>query len=334
MFKYRITIATFLTILFIVNVDASSSSSSPSTSPAIAPLAPSDFQKNGGMIPILESGVQDFVKAKETDELNYGLHLIGFDNQPITDDPKIKFITDYSRMSCNTNSSEVNLPECANQDGIYSILSPSNIFNSLNYQQANDLLISQTLVRYLLNPFPSTQLNSLLKDKATASDSKNQAEIANLIANQVPIMVAKNSLHGMLARRYVDPETTAKKLPPGSTANSIMQIMHDESIRRLTDANWFTNLNNLPTNQLLMELLQVEAFKLWMEYNKFQQNERIEALLATLISSQAGQANAISSVVDDDTKKSMKESKEQTDNIKNNLPSSSTLFNNLPTIGQ
>lgn len=300
------------------------SAATASSEPAATPLAPSDFQKNGNIIPILETGVQNVVKARESDELNYGLHLIGFGGISIND-PKSQFITDYSRLSCNSSTVESNLPECANNAGIYAILSPSNIFNTLTYQQPSDVLISQTITRYLLNPFPSIQLNSLLQSKSSAADPKNQDQIASLIASQVPVMVAKNSLNGMIARRYVDPDT-AQKLPQGATPASLMQLIHDESIRRVSDPKWFPNLNNLPVNQLLIELLQLEAFKLWMEYNKFEQNERIEALLATMVSSESQRASALSGMVDDKTKEQMKQSKSKMDEAQANAPDISSIL--------
>lgn len=281
------------------------------------PLAPSEFQKNGKIITILESGVQDYIKNQEEEALNYGLHL-NF-NGEIISNPEIQFITDYSRISCNGSSLEANLPECSNIAGEYATLRPSNIFKYVNYKDQVNLSISNGVIHSLINPFPNPQLNTLLQNKNSAADSKNQKQIANLIAAQVPIMMAKNSLHGMVARRYVDPDTQSK-LPSNTKPQSIMELMHDESLRRLIDPEWFTNLNKLPTNQLLMELLQLEAFKVWIEYNKFQQNERIEALLATLLSSQAGQANALSGLLDQDTKNAMKDSQEQMNKIKSALP--------------
>jgi hypothetical protein len=311
MFKRNIAdnILIFFAIFATLNIYAANESPSNNSK-----LAPSDFQKNGAIIKILESGVQDFIKVRETEDLNYGLHLIGFDGIAI-DNPQTQFITDYSRTSCNQNSLQSNLQECRNAINgyYYTLIRPSNIFESLNYKQPIELNASIGVAHSLIDPFPSTKLNSLLKDKQTAINSKN--EIASLIASQVPMMMAKNSINGIIARRYVDPDTM-QKLPSNYTAKSILEMMHDESTRRLTDADWFNNLNNLPVNQLLMELLQVEAFKLWMEYNKFQQNERIEALLATLLSSQAGQANAISSMVSPEDKEAMKENKAQFESMK------------------
>ena len=288
-----------------------------------APLTPSLFQKNAGVaIPILETAEKTYITNKETDDLNYGLHLInGTSVIPTT--PQIQFLTDYVRSSCNPNTPESNMPECSNSTGIYTTIRASNIFNSINYTDPADPVLNASIgvIRSLVEPFPDPQLNTLLKD--TANFSKNESNIAGLIAGQVPVTMAKNSLNGILARRYVDPATTSK-LPSDYNSSSIMQIMHDESLRRLTDSTWFTGLNNLPLSQLVMELLEVEAFKLWMEYNKFQQNERIEALLATLVSAQASQANAISGMMDPNTKASMRNASSQVQQLQNNVPSQYT----------
>ena len=159
--------------------------------------------------------------------------------------------------------------------------------------------------------------------------------------------MAQNSLNGIIARRYIDPETTkllttstSTYSPPSNyTPTSIMQTMHDESLRRISDPAWFNTLNNLSgtapatTNQLLMELLQLEAFKLWMDYNKIQQNERLEALLAALLSAQAASSNAISGMMDQDTKNAMSSSKSQMNSIKSNLPQTINGVNITPPSG-
>ncbi len=311
----------FPTFVILNNVHASSSpSSSSSSSPAT--VTPSPFQKNAGAaIPILETGVQNYLTAKETDDLNYGLHLMPTGtNTAMSTTPQIQFLTDYVRSSCNASSLENNMPECSNSTGIYTILRPSNIFNSINYTSPTDPVLNASVgvIHALIEPFPDPQLNTLLQD--TANFSKNENDIANLIAAQAPIMMAKNSLNGILARRYVDP-AIASQLPSGYNSSSITQIMHDESLRRLTDQTWFTGLNNLSQNQLIIELLEVEAFKLWMEYNKFQQNERIEALLATLVAAQSGQSSAMSGLIDSDTKNTLKDAKNKNQQIQNSVPS-------------
>jgi hypothetical protein len=319
---------------------STSAGSSSSGATSTTPLTPSVFQQNAGtVIPLIETGVQTYISTAETNNLNYGLHLINFDGTTITTSPQVQFITDYARTSCNSNLNieQNNIPECTFNPttGIYTIIKPSNIFNSLNFTDPADPFLNASfgVIRSLIEPFPNTQLNTLL-----TNFSANETDIANLIAAQAPLTIAKNSLNGIMARRLnptvidsLNPTPTppaqniASQLPSSYNSFSIMQIMHDESFRRLTDPNWFSNLNNLPVSQLLMELLEVEAFKLWMEYNKFQQNERIEALLATLVSSQAGQANAMSGVLDQDTVNSMKDAKNKSKQLQN----STTQYQNL-----
>ena len=251
----------------------------PADSPLVsAAFVPSDFmQKTATTISTIESSIDSFLKNKEIDDLNFGLHIINFDSSPIQN-PQQQFITDFSRIYCNP-AYESSLPEC-NQENknntgrIYANLRPSNMFD-LTYSDT-DLLLAKTLVRNLVEPFPSTEINTMLANASDAKDTDKQATLANLIAPQAALMLATNSLNEIMARRQTH-ENNPK---------SIMQMMHDESARRLTDPTWIKGIGKLPTDQLLMELLQVEAFKLWMEYNKFTQNERIEALLATLLSSQ------------------------------------------------
>ena len=58
---------------------------------------------------------------------------------------------------------------------------------------------------------------------------------------------------------------------------------------------------------------------MWIEYNKFTQNERIEALLAALLSVQANSMQKLISTLDETTSSS----KKMADDAQKKLPSSS-----------
>lgn len=264
----------------------SSSYAEQATLPGPTAFNPSDFQTNASSIINLELDAQSYLQNKEIDDLNFSLHLINHDGTQLQN-PQQQFIADYSRNFCNPNY-ESNIPEC-NQDNknnlvrVYANLRPSNIFD-LQYTDT-DSALAKGIVQTLIEPFPNNQLNTILSDPQAVKNSDKQNTMANLIAPQAALMLAKNSLNEIMARRY----------PHDSNANSksIMQMIHDESARRLTDSNWIKNITKLPTDQLLMELLQLEAFKLWVDYYKFTQNERIEALLATLLSAQVSSSTKL-----------------------------------------
>ena len=63
--------------------------------------------------------------------------------------------------------------------------------------------------------------------------------------------------------------------------------MEQEATNRFENSDWHTTIDNANQEVLLKEMVKMEAFKIWMEYHKYKQNERIEALLATMISTQS-----------------------------------------------
>lgn len=293
------------------NTTSESTASSPASSP-ITSFTPSDFQNNGPAIIDLELDAKNYLQEKEIDDINFGLHLINYGNK--IQNPQEQFLWDYSRTFCNPDY-ESNIPECNKnntKDMIYANLRPSSIFD-IQYDKVERQL-AKSIVRTLIEPFPDNQLNSILSDPQAVQNSDKQKSMANLIAPQAALMLARNSLNEMIAKRNGN-----------ENSKSIMQMIHDESTRRLTDPAWIKNIIKLPADQLLMELLQIEAFKLWVDYSKFAQNERIEALLATLLSNQVLSGKQISGVLE---QANSPETQKAISDAKKNIPTMPALIDN------
>lgn len=283
----------------------------PTAATAATPFTPSDFQKNAGSIKNLESDVQSYLTDREKEDLDFGLHLVNFSGSVIQTSAEQQFINDFSRISCNKQY-ESNLPECANslqELSPYAHLRPSNIFDILKYND-QQLNIAKTVVRTIIDPFPDDQLNTILSDPQQAKDSDKQKTMATLIASKAGLTLAQNSLNEIMAKRYSSDQK-----------NSVMQMIYDESFRRLIDPKWITDATKLSTNGLLLELLQVEAFKLWVDYYRFTQNERIEALLATLVSTQINSSNKINNQLNKGAEQGKKATQDTSDIInKSGIP--------------
>jgi len=138
MLKEYIVILTLLISALGFNENTIASQTPSSSGSSTTLITPSTFQQNGAVIPVLETGAQNYIQTIETNELNYGLHLINLDGSTVTN-PQVQFITDYSRMSCNANTTESNLQECQDTPGSppYATLRPSSIFNFLSYTDSN-----------------------------------------------------------------------------------------------------------------------------------------------------------------------------------------------------
>jgi hypothetical protein len=243
---------------------------------SVPPFTPSQLQQNGAKIIDLENKVKTFITDREMPDLNFGLHLVHFRGR-VLNSPQLQFIKDFGRFFCNPQYSG-NLPECnssnnASRNATYAILKPSNIFST--NMDSDQTTMALNVSRTIINPFPSSKFNDFLSNQEDLNNEDKQIEMASFIAKQASTMLAQNSFNQLIAKRSSN-----------GTEPSLMQTIFDESNRRLTDPNWIANISRMPAEQLLMELLQIEAFRVWVEYHKFTQNERIETLLAALLSQQ------------------------------------------------
>jgi hypothetical protein len=284
-----------ISLPWIANAASSSSTSSTQA------FSASDFQKNASkIITSLQTSAKNYLQDREKEDLDFGLHLVHFSGS-VVQDPQEQFMADFSRMSCNSQH-ESNLPECGNQLqelSPYAHLRATNIFDPLKYDQRQSS-IAKTVTRTITDPFPDNKLNTLLSDPGQAKEADNQKTMANIIAARAGITLAQNTFNEIMSKRH----------PDSSGNNSIIKTIYDESHRRVIDPTWIDNTSKLSTESLLLELLQIEAFKLWMDYYKFTQNERIEALLAALVANQINSAGKINKEIDSAKSETSKNSAE------------------------
>ncbi|MFZ3003685.1 MAG: hypothetical protein WA071_25440 [Undibacterium umbellatum] len=98
----------------------------------------------------------------------------------------------------------------------------------------------------------------------------------------VPLATMEN---GALMRK-VDASLTPDSMglvAPGVTALSPLQAMKLFVENRFVDQSWYLTLSQYNTNGLLRELNKMMAFKSWMDYQSYVQQERVEQNLATQV---------------------------------------------------
>lgn len=99
----------------------------------------------------------------------------------------------------------------------------------------------------------------------------------------VPLATMENSAQ----MRKVDPNLTPQSMgisaPPGVTNLSPLQAMKLFVENRFVDQSWYITLSQYNTNGLLRELNKIMAFKSWMDYQSYVQQERVEQNLATQV---------------------------------------------------
>lgn len=293
--KFSIFI-TALSCIFIMYFSYLTVSAEPAETPETSTTAgateedfkASTFQKNiADNIKKIEETNQQYLEDKETNDINFGLHIVNFQGDVIAD-PKIQFLKDYLRISCN-KTYENKITDCASATNnvLYGHLRSTNIFDFKQNQA--ELYLAETVARTIINPFPDSKLNELFDDKNSFDDPAKQQIAANLIASQAPLVLAENTFNEIIAKR--------NPLQLKDQEASMMQLIHDESVRRLSNS-WIEDIKKLPLKHLILELLQIEAFKIWMEYNKYTQNERIEALLAAILAAQSNSMQKLNATIE------------------------------------
>lgn len=79
-------------------------------------------------------------------------------------------------------------------------------------------------------------------------------------------------------------EMIAKRTVVEGSNISEMQLMEQQAIQRFMSSGWAANLNTLQQPQdVAKDQALMQAYQVWMDYQRYRQMERVEALLAVLV---------------------------------------------------
>jgi len=87
--------------------------------------------------------------------------------------------------------------------------------------------------------------------------------------------VALHSLYHMYSLRKPSPDLGDQ---------SPFELMENEANRRFTDPAWIASLSSTPETGVLRELAIMDSYKIYLEFQRYKQAERLEALLAAMLS--------------------------------------------------
>lgn len=150
---------------------------------------------------------------------------------------------------------------------------------------------TDTLIKILTNPFP-VSLN--ISPQMTKDDVDNAAQ---RVATEAALSVALTALNNIQAMRAPAPppaplpgvQNIVKPVP----GPSLLEVMEKESSWRMTNPEWFQQMAVASNESLLREIANMMAFKMWMDYQTYRQNEQIAALLSVLVSGQSSMASTM-----------------------------------------
>lgn len=158
----------------------------------------------------------------------------------------------------------------------------SSILSGTVYDSAR----SQAAQIYLTNLFDPpggpaiTQFSTPL---GAPEDPGTQAIVAQALADEAVVSVARQPFLEMIAKR----------MPSSSNGPSEMQLMEQQAIERFMSNTWRNSVTTMTAQQLAQEQVRMQAYQLWMDYQRYRQMERIEALLGVVVMQNFRQQKAL-----------------------------------------
>lgn len=237
--------------------------------------------------------------------INYHLYNVAFPGTtPLTDflAPMVnQHLTNFADAGAGGSSSSSSDPMLQGGD-----VNIANIFNSLGFTQKDTRYTAalQFLTNLIdFNPSGAITITNLC-------DPSFVQKFAQALANQAKLSVARQAIAESISKRVIPPQTQGSSNPP-----SWMQKMQTDSAKRYLSANgkdgWvdqmqgyqktITNMSN-PQSQdvtayVVAEIAQEIAYLNYIEFERYKQGERIEALLAAMLVQSMQQSQAAASAL-------------------------------------
>ncbi len=231
---------------------------------------------------------QEFVKNKEFSDINYDLYRITgpgmHDKVLLGEDPKGYIVNKHNEMFCFNQADKT--CKVHSNSYVYGDMRASALLNNNFYKNREEMELASEVMRNIINPFPSN-IQMEMQDASVHNKElpENKAALAEAYVSQARLSVVRNSFNTMFQSRLPldllegKEHITKKKF-------SRLSIMEKSAKKRFEDIKWQEYIDTASQEDLLKELVKIDALKVWMDYHKYKQNERIEALLATMVAQQ------------------------------------------------
>ncbi|MFO1258850.1 MAG: hypothetical protein U1E78_10650 [Gammaproteobacteria bacterium] len=160
----------------------------------------------------------------------------------------------------------------------------------------------KSLLDILTNPFPTPLNLDALKAGDETYSIEDQQFLAKRAVQQAILSVALNAFGEIAAKRVpsssqfadegteLDSGDELLNTDPEETGASMIEALKSESEARFGNPQWYAELGRASTEAILRELAHMEAFRLWVEYLKYRQDEVMVSLMATMVAMNAEMA--------------------------------------------
>ena len=166
----------------------------------------------------------------------------------------------------------------------------------------------KSLLDILTNPFPTPLNLDALKAGNDTLSIKDQEFLAKRAVQQAILSVSLNAFSEIAAKRIPSQSRFAQGDSAISNSDdvlnvdneevgpSMIEVLKSESEGRFSNPNWYAEVGRASTEALLREMVHMEAFRLWVEYLKYRQDEVMVSLLATMVAMNAEMAANMSTL--------------------------------------
>jgi hypothetical protein len=286
----------------------------------IATLSQGKFPLDGAAVQ-LEAQVANTAEKEQNAAIEAGLYSAG----PLAGDPTAtraaNILTTHFANYCDPAIE--NGTSCPSDVLLqYGDAKISTILSGTAYSAARQAAVTQFL--YNLIPAPTSNLapfvvngktdisqfpTTLPKNDPNSSAYPNpQLSFAQTLTDQAMLSIARQPFSEMIAKRS----------PAPSGGDTMMQMMDRVASQRFLSTEWSKSLNppippeiaSLPNNEkivqnllmaqsnnMLQEMTLMNAYHVWLEYERYRQMERVEALLAALVIQNYNNAQAVAAQV-------------------------------------
>ncbi len=158
----------------------------------------------------------------------------------------------------------------------------SSILSGSSYDDASKAA-AQAFLKTLLMPLDNSAVSSFQSYGEINADmlSKNptlKQQYVQALSDEALLSVVREAFAGMMAKRTPPIASQGSEAMP-----SEMALMEQDVLQRWMNNSWKTDLAGLSPEQIQQEIALMQASQLYMEYQRYQQMERVEALLAVSV---------------------------------------------------
>ncbi len=257
-----------------------------------------EFKANGAIVATLETKIPDFVTSNMVNSFGFSMYQSGrnFGDQGaevVSSNPDLDMVKKHMSGFCSPNievektgfpctgltgvpASEAKLLEMGDISSA-PLLSPTKYTTGV-------ALASQALIRNITSPFPNPKYRDYVTSGQLASDATKKKDYAKFMAGQAVLGVALYSFNEIYAARTEGKTLGVTGGSDPAATKTLMEIMKNESTRRFEDPAFATFVNGAVALDLSKEMAIMHAYTMWMDYQRYLQMERIEALLAASLS--------------------------------------------------